>query len=528
MADQKAIVNVDKLNIRAGPGMEFPIVGQLAKGLLVMVKGVEGEWAKLDLSSLEGYVLRAYIALLDSSSLATRSERTGFVEADKVNIRSGPGTSFEPIAVLSKGDIVEIMEQGSDWHQVRTRPINGFVMNQLLIPKILGEPIVGGPYRATVKETLVNLRSGPGEQFAVIGQLPKHSEVIVQRSADGWSEIETIPITGYLRADLVRIAPLAERVALHQPASAPLATVKTDWLRLRKGPSESFDILAYLPAGNQLQVMDPTQDWVRVRPIIESAFVAQTYLAPVVDELSAIPPGLGDPLKPPDHQIIPIQDTFSPAQQTMAANWNDYGGLIQEISSKFSLDPVVALAVLSVETHGKGFGPDGRLLIRFENHYFYHCWGKDNEDLFHRLFRFHSEQPWQGHQYRRSTSAKWHDVHTGDQRSEWDAFEFARQLDRSAAFQSIGMGSPLIMGTNFDLVGYDSPEDMFYAFQSDFRQQIWALFHYFERKNMISELISEDFVRFAASYNGPNQASTYGEKLKRHVEQFRKIMPKLV
>ncbi|MDZ7332016.1 MAG: N-acetylmuramidase domain-containing protein [candidate division KSB1 bacterium] len=527
MAVQKAIVNVEKLNIRAGPGMEFPIVGQLAKGLVVHVRRIQGDWAELDLSLLEGYVARANIAFHDSSSVATQIEQVGVIDADKVNIRSGPGTSFEPVAMLNKGDMVVIEVSGSDWHQVRTRPINGFVMSQLLVPATPAEAITEGPYRAAIKEIVVNLRSGPGEQFAIIGQLAKDTEIIVKRSTNGWAEIETIPIAGYLRADLIRVGAL-EYAALRTPTSNPLVTVKADWLRLRKGPGEPFATLAYLPAGNLLELMDLANDWVRVRPIMGQAFVAQTYLAPVAAEILSIPTGHGDPLKPPNHLIIPIQDAFSTEQQIMAANWNDYGGLIQQISSKFSIDPVVVLAVLSVESRGKGFGLDGRLLIRFENHYFYQFWGKANEELFHRHFRFHSVHPWQGHQYRRSQSAKWLDVHTDDQRSEWDAFEFAKQLDRLAAFQSISMGSPQIMGANFDRIGYDSPEEMFFAFQSDSREQLWAMFRYIESKNLIPELISENFIRFAEAYNGPAQASAYGEKLRQHVDQFRKIAPKLV
>ncbi len=527
MPDQKAIVNVDKLNIRAGPGTEFQVVGQLARGLVVLVQRIEGEWAELDLRSLEGYVLRAHIAFNDPASVASGATGLGIIDAERVNVRSGPGTSFETIAVGSKGDLVEIIAYEADWHSVRTKPLSGFVMRHFVVPVIAGTPEIEGPYRAFINEALVNLRSGPGEQFAVIGRLPKATEVMVQRLTDGWAEISTIPLAGFVRADLVKIV-TQDQASASRSTSNPFATVTADWLRLRKGSGEESTVLAYLPAGNQLEVLDIALDWIRVRPIIRPAFVAQNYLEPVADEIPAIAPAFGDPLKPPEHQIIPISDTFSPEQRIMASNWNEYGGVIQQISAKFSLDPVVALAVLSVESQGKGFGADGRLLIRFENHYFYRYWGVAYEGLYHRHFRFHPEQSWQGHQYRRSASAKWLDVHTGDQRSEWDAFEFAKQFDRIAAFQSISMGSPQIMGANYALIGFASPEEMFYAFQSDFRQHVWSMFRYIERRNIMAELISENFKMFAEAYNGPSQASVYGEKLKRYVEQFRKIQPRLV
>ena len=50
----------------------------------------------------------------------------------------------------------------------------------------------------------------------------------------------------------------------------------------------------------------------------------------------------------------------------MARTWNGQGGLISTLSDFTEIDTSAAVAVLCVESRGKGFGSDGRIIIRFD------------------------------------------------------------------------------------------------------------------------------------------------------------------
>lgn len=65
-----------------------------------------------------------------------------------------------------------------------------------------GDVPVGESYRATVniESGHLNIRSGPGKEYPIIGQLDKGEEVVVQYSKDGWAYI-TWPKSGYVSAD---------------------------------------------------------------------------------------------------------------------------------------------------------------------------------------------------------------------------------------------------------------------------------------------------------------------------------------
>lgn len=520
MSDIKGIVTTNKLNVRSGPGMDFPVVCQLVQGTLVQIQRHVGDWKELNLTDLEGYANRAYLVITSPE----REDKYGIIEADALNVRSGPGYEFETITIIRKGASVEIVAERNDWLRIKTRYLNGYILDHLVAEIIGGKPIAGSSYLAAVNEDLVNLRSGPGLEYAVVAVLAKDTEVQVQRRINGWVQVETIQYEGFIRTDFVKRA-IAEHIISIDPNTITFASSTVDLLSLRTGPDEKYLPIAYLMAGTQLKVKDIATNWVRVQPLFSSAYVSGNYIREIRPEAPIPIPGPQDPLKPPAYQTVLIQDHFSAEQKIMANTWNEYGGLVQQISSQFSLDPIVALAVLGVESGGKGFGPDGRMMIRFENHYFYHYWGASHEDRYRLHFKFDAGTTWKGHQYRLATSSPWRDVHTGDQRDEWQVFEFAVQFDRTAALKSISMGSPQIMGANYHLVNYASVEQMFYAFQSSIVEQIWGLFRYIKSKNLIPDLIAQDFIAFARVYNGPAQASSYGNKIKRYVEEFRKISP---
>ncbi len=96
------------------------------------------------------------------------------------------------------------------------------------------------------------------------------------------------------------------------------------------------------------------------------------------------------------------------------------------------VDTAAAVAVLCVESRGRGFGPYGRMIIRFENHVFWRRWGKKHRDVFDAHFGFDTERRWKNHVFRKSVQGRWTRFH-GNQEQEWRVFEFARALNESAA-----------------------------------------------------------------------------------------------
>ncbi len=216
----------------------------------------------------------------------------------------------------------------------------------------------------------------------------------------------------------------------------------------------------------------------------------------------------------------------------VARAWNLYGGLVQTLSARMGIDPAVAIAVLCVESAGQGFGPDGRVVIRFENHIFHRylvaARGASGETAFKRHFQVSGAQPWLGHAFRTAPNQPWTAFH-GSQALEWRAYELARSLDEDAATRSISMGLPQVMGFNHALVGYATPRSLLVFMGADVRYQLLALFDFIAgargEGRALAALRRGDFDGFATLYNGPGQARYYGELIASHVQAFRRLKP---
>ena len=217
-------------------------------------------------------------------------------------------------------------------------------------------------------------------------------------------------------------------------------------------------------------------------------------------------------LPPAQRRIAP--GSAAQAAFTAARIWNKYGGALEPLANKIGIDPGVAVAVVSIESGDSGIGPDGRMIIRFENHLFWFNWGQAHAATFNQFFQFDQAVTWRGHKYHTQASAPWQEVHT-NQASEWAAWAHARTLDEHAAKMSISMGLVQILGSNYRAIGYESVDAMFDAFSADERFQLLGFFNFVKNdQRQINALRANDFLAFARIYNGPGQPDYYGGLIK--------------
>lgn len=105
---------------------------------------------------------------------------------------------------------------------------------------------------------------------------------------------------------------------------------------------------------------------------------------------------------------------------------------------------------------------------------------------------------------------------------------FARQLDDTAALQSISMGAPQIMGFNFRRLGYESVQQMFERFNTSLHAQIIGIFDFVKGSGASSQateaLQRRDYVTFASIYNGPANATIYSDRIRRFAGLFQKLI----
>lgn len=301
-------------------------------------------------------------------------------------------------------------------------------------------------------------------------------------------------------------------------------------VRLRVEPGNDKPVVETLGPNTRLEAISLQNGWLKVNHQGKTGYVNAYFInldGPLPPD--PIPPSSNfdpktSPLEPPAGKQINVPSTAPYLERLAAEVWNKYGNLLTGLSDQLHIDPGVAIAVFAIESGGRGFGTDGRMLIRFENHIFYEYWGKNNTAKYNQHFRFDNNQKWTGHQFR-GASGGWQDVHVKQQNREWDAFNFANSLSSTAAKLSISMGAPQIMGFNYSLVGFNSVQDMFETFSQGDREQILAFFEFVKGKDnrKVEALQKNDYVTFAKYYNGSGQATKYGGLIEDVYDTFARL-----
>ena len=179
-----------------------------------------------------------------------------------------------------------------------------------------------------------------------------------------------------------------------------------------------------------------------------------------------------------------------------------YGNVVSAIAAEYGISENVLGAVLFVESNGSGF--TGELLkIRFENHIF-------NDYTNNRYTDFIYDDGWQIHLFRTNLDDTYKDPHTGKMSDEYAILDFAIGFDEEAAYRSISMGLPQIMGFNYEKAGYSSAKDMFQAFSTGHEEQLRGFATYIKNNSgLIKSLQNKDYRSFVEKYNGPGQVDYY-------------------
>ncbi len=120
----KAIANVEEnLNIRSGPGLDYPIIAGMAPDTCGDVLEQNNEWIKIKSGDIVGYASAQY--MLTGEAAIERAHQLNAlnlkITSDNVNLYSGPSIDFEAVYTANTGDTFVYLPEysNSEWCAVR-------------------------------------------------------------------------------------------------------------------------------------------------------------------------------------------------------------------------------------------------------------------------------------------------------------------------------------------------------------------------------------------------------------------------
>jgi uncharacterized protein YgiM (DUF1202 family) len=448
------------------------------------------------------------------------------VSTSTLNVRSLPTTRSHVLGTLQQGDVVAFDSSEPGWVKIDYGTSIGFVAERFV------EPIADiRAVKGRVTASLLNIRSRPTTNSQPLGAVTNNVELNILSFLDEWLEVEFNDGIGYVFRQFINLT--------HQPLlQATPYEVTTPLLNVRGLSNTESNILGQLKAGTKVNVTSDLGSWKAIRFNGTTGFVASAFLRVLGDVQSSVNTPLFSVHEDDNEDIDEVAATSTGSIRTdhllpitgnatsrkVASTWNRFNPILTQLSDEKSLDVACAIAVICVESSGKGFeqNNDGRMIIRFENHKFWKYWGKAQPEFFRQHFKSDGQKSWKGHQFRARSTEPWSSFH-GTQAKEWQVFDFARTLDERAAMMSISMGASQIMGFNYEAIGYLSVQSMFDKFSKSIDAHFEGLFD-FCTPSMLENLRKLEFEDFAARYNGNGQKEKYGRWIQQHYQAFKTIM----
>ena len=108
----------------------------------------------------------------------------------------------------------------------------------------------------------VNVRNAPSEEGEIVGKLYNNSVGTFISEENGWYQISSGSVTGYVKAEFCVTGEGAVEIA--KRVGKRIATVTTETLFVRTEPSTECSILGMVPEADDLIVLEETEGWAKV------------------------------------------------------------------------------------------------------------------------------------------------------------------------------------------------------------------------------------------------------------------------
>jgi len=110
-----AFVDASSLRLRSKPSTSSKTIDYAYDNEVVVLLGKSGEWYKVSYNLQTGYMHSKY---LDAATKENAELGYGRITGNKVNVRSGPGTSYKSLASAAVGDTAYIIGINNQWFKV--------------------------------------------------------------------------------------------------------------------------------------------------------------------------------------------------------------------------------------------------------------------------------------------------------------------------------------------------------------------------------------------------------------------------
>lgn len=195
---------------------------------------------------------------------ALANTQTITVHGEIVNVRQGPGLTYEVIETLSKGDELTVIATEGDWLKVQDGRLEGWVASWLVKTS---DNNSSEDYVISQVDQL-NIRQHPSISAAVIGQLFTGNEASMLKEEGDWVQIQYGSTTGWVAKMYVTIAAKTDKTpetTANEREQTQYFTITVDAVNVRAEGNLNSERIGIAYRGSKYKVLDSTNNWVQIQ-----------------------------------------------------------------------------------------------------------------------------------------------------------------------------------------------------------------------------------------------------------------------
>ena len=286
------IVKCDSyINFRSAPNQNdlTNIMGELTNGAAVNIlemdpEGAEG-WVHVQSGGMDGYMSKRYLVTGEEAvAMVPELIRVrATVITDHLRMRSGPVIEDgNTVGSAAKGEKYEVLERaGQSWIKIAPDNIDtidtcymsadpqyvtiDYGLDEArtlnLKAKVLN---MYDHLGVSLASDYINVRSSPKEDGInnIVGKFPGYAGCNILGEEDGWYKIQSGPVTGYVRKDLIATGDTAQNLAVQH--AQVMAIVNTESLNVRSEASTDSKAWTAVTSGQRYNVLNQLDGWVQL------------------------------------------------------------------------------------------------------------------------------------------------------------------------------------------------------------------------------------------------------------------------
>ena len=309
--EKDATVNASSVNVRSGAGTNHGVVATLSLNTTIKVVGEEKDssgatWYKIKFDGGEGYMHSDYVTVGENGGNnnggTTTEPKTGKVNGDYVNVRSGAGTNHNRVTSLNSGTAVTIIGEEKDssgalWYKIQYSGGEGYMHSDYVTVGENGGNNNGGgsgyeTKSGTVNANSVNVRSGAGTNHGIVGNLSSGTAITIvgeEKDSGGslWYKIEYTGGSGYMISDFVTVGGSDNGGTTTPPTTDVVGregVVNASLVYVRSGAGSGYDVTNTLKSGVSVLIEGVETDasgivWYQVAFAGTSGYMMAEYIS---------------------------------------------------------------------------------------------------------------------------------------------------------------------------------------------------------------------------------------------------------